>query len=73
MLCLAFAVSGFNFISQKCAKAETIFEMLSMSDFGFTQFCMLCLAFPKTSFNLVTVKCPKKLKTTFSNTQNIRF
>ena len=42
-------------------------KMFSMSDFGFTQFCMLCLAFPKNIFNLFTEKCAKKLQNPFSN------
>ena len=37
-------------------------KTFSMSDFGFTQFCMLCLAFPKNIFNLFTEKCEKKRK-----------
>ena len=48
-------------------------KMFSMSDFGFSQFCMLCLAFPKNIFNLFTKKCAKKVKNPFSNAQNICF
>ena len=48
-------------------------KIFSMSNFGFTQFCMLCLAFPKSIFNLFTEKCAKKFKNSFSNSQKIRF
>ena len=48
-------------------------KMLSIPEFRFTQFHMLYLAFPLYNFNLVTEKHAKKLKTPFSNAQNIRF
>ena len=48
-------------------------KMLSIPEFRFTQFHMLYLAFPLNNFNLATEKRAKKLKTPFSNAQNIRF
>ena len=35
-------------------------KMYTMSDFGFTQFCVLCPAFRKNIFNLFTKKCAKR-------------
>ena len=35
-------------------------KIYTMSDFGFTQFCVLCPAFRKNIFNLFTKKCAKK-------------
>ena len=36
-------------------------KMYTMSDFGFTQFCVLCPAFRKNIFSLFTKKCAKKI------------
>ena len=53
--------------------SKPFFKIFSMSDFGFTQFCILCLAFLKNLLHLFTEKCAEKIKNPFWNAESICF
>ena len=73
-LCLAFAVSGFNFVFQKCARNwNHLLKCFLCPNLDLHSFVCSVLFSTKTVSTCSLKKYPKQIKTPFSNAQNILF